>query len=287
MRAAQVKGSPGTWREVLNVKKVRLELNLNSEVEQVVLVLLLENSRYLTVTLIERRSAGRFGPCFDGGSQQIEHEHDDEHDSLTSESGLRKVGPDLRAGRSYGANPWAETVSAGGASGIDFLALTFYRVRSYTRVVRYSLEHKAKNHEKILSMAARSFREHGGDSSGIGTVMKKVGLAKGGFYRHFGSKDDLFVEAVARAFDEMGTGMLEVAKSAPQPCWGTRAETSPVFLPASDQAHTAIAAHDTPLATPQSVFVPTMAFGRALARGRRSHNPFLASSRGVCSDSVR
>ena len=65
-------------------------------------------------------------------------------------------------------------------------------------------------------MAARSFREHGGDSSGIGTVMKKVGLKKGGFYRHFKSKDDLFVEAVARAFDEMGRGMLEVAKAAPE-----------------------------------------------------------------------
>ena len=61
-------------------------LVLNSEVKQVVLVLLLvlENSRYLTVTLIERSSAGRFGPCFAAGSQQIEHEHD----SLTSESGL-------------------------------------------------------------------------------------------------------------------------------------------------------------------------------------------------------
>ena len=82
--------------------------------------------------------------------------------------------------------------------------------------MRYSLEHKAQNHEKILSMAARSFREHGGDSSGIGTVMKKVGLTKGGFYRHFESKDDLFVEAVARAFDEMGRGMVEVAKSAPE-----------------------------------------------------------------------
>jgi TetR/AcrR family transcriptional regulator, transcriptional repressor for nem operon len=82
--------------------------------------------------------------------------------------------------------------------------------------MRYSTEHKAQNHERILSMAARSFREHGGDSSGIGTVMRKVGLAKGGFYRHFKSKDDLFVEAVARAFDEMGGGMLEVAKSAPQ-----------------------------------------------------------------------
>jgi TetR/AcrR family transcriptional regulator, transcriptional repressor for nem operon len=82
--------------------------------------------------------------------------------------------------------------------------------------MRYSPEHKAQNHEKILSMAARSFREHGGDSSGIGTVMRKVGLAKGGFYRHFKSKDDLFVEAVARAFDEMGRGMSEVAKSAPE-----------------------------------------------------------------------
>jgi TetR/AcrR family transcriptional repressor of nem operon len=82
--------------------------------------------------------------------------------------------------------------------------------------MRYSPEHKAQNHEKILSMAARSFREHGGESSGIGTVMKKAGLTKGGFYRHFGSKDDLFVGAVARAFDDMGRGMLEVAKSAPE-----------------------------------------------------------------------
>ena len=65
-------------------------------------------------------------------------------------------------------------------------------------------------------MAARSFRERGGDSSGIGTVMKKVGLKKGGFYRHFKSKDDLFVEAVARALDETGRGMEEVAKSAPE-----------------------------------------------------------------------
>ena len=82
--------------------------------------------------------------------------------------------------------------------------------------MRYSLEHKARNHENILSVAARSFRERGGDNSGIGTVMKKVGMKKGGFYRHFKSKDDLFVEAVARALDETGRGMVEVAKSAPE-----------------------------------------------------------------------
>ena len=82
--------------------------------------------------------------------------------------------------------------------------------------MRYSPKHKAENREKILSMAARSFRERGGDSSGIGTVMKKVGLKKGGFYRHFKSKDDLFVEAVARALEETGRGMVEVAESAPE-----------------------------------------------------------------------
>jgi TetR/AcrR family transcriptional regulator, transcriptional repressor for nem operon len=65
-------------------------------------------------------------------------------------------------------------------------------------------------------VAARSFRELGGDTSGIGTVMKKVGLKKGGFYRHFKSKDHLFVEAVARALDETGRAMVEVAKSAPE-----------------------------------------------------------------------
>jgi len=97
------------------------------------------------------------------------------------------------------------------SSGLDSI-----RVLPYSYGMRYSLEHKAQNHEKILSVAARSFRERGGDSSGIGTVMKKVGLKKGGFYRHFKSKDDLFVAAVARALDETGRGMVEVAKSAPE-----------------------------------------------------------------------
>ena len=97
------------------------------------------------------------------------------------------------------------------------MALTVIGVRSYSLpIMRYTREHKAQNHEKILSVAARSFRERGGDSSGIGTVMKKVGLKKGGFYRHFKSKDDLFVEAVARALEETGRGMVEVAQSAPE-----------------------------------------------------------------------
>jgi TetR/AcrR family transcriptional regulator, transcriptional repressor for nem operon len=94
--------------------------------------------------------------------------------------------------------------------------LDFDCVRSYSLAMRYSLEHKARNHERILSVAARSFREHGGDTSGIGTVMNKVGLKKGGFYRHFKSKDDLFVEAVGRALTETARSMEEIAKAAPE-----------------------------------------------------------------------
>jgi AcrR family transcriptional regulator len=32
--------------------------------------------------------------------------------------------------------------------------------------------------------------------------MKELGLTKGGFYRHFESKCELYAAAVARAFDE-------------------------------------------------------------------------------------
>jgi hypothetical protein len=45
----------------------------NPEIEQVVLllVLVLEKSRYLSVTLMQRNGARRFGPCFDAQSQRF------------------------------------------------------------------------------------------------------------------------------------------------------------------------------------------------------------------------
>jgi TetR/AcrR family transcriptional repressor of nem operon len=81
--------------------------------------------------------------------------------------------------------------------------------------VRYPAKQKAETHEKILAAAARSFREHGSESNGIGQVMKELGLTKGGFYRHFESKGDLYAAAVARAFEEMGNRFVSVANAAP------------------------------------------------------------------------
>src|SRR5260370_26443387 len=82
--------------------------------------------------------------------------------------------------------------------------------------MRYPVEQKAETHEKILAAAARSFREHGSEMNGIGQVMKKLGLTKGGFYRHFESKGDLYASAVVRAFEELGDLLVAVAEAAPK-----------------------------------------------------------------------
>ena len=82
--------------------------------------------------------------------------------------------------------------------------------------MRYPAQHKAETHAKILTVAARTFRERGAEGNGIGSVMKKIGLTKGGFYRHFESRDQLYVEAVEQAFSEMAEGMVSVAEAAPK-----------------------------------------------------------------------
>jgi TetR/AcrR family transcriptional repressor of nem operon len=82
--------------------------------------------------------------------------------------------------------------------------------------MRYPVEQKAETHERILAAAARSFRAHGSEKNGIGRVMKELGLTKGGFYRHFKSKGDLYACAVARAFGEVADQMVAVAEAAPK-----------------------------------------------------------------------
>ena len=46
--------------------------------------------------------------------------------------------------------------------------------------------------------------------------MKELGLTKGGFYRHFKSKGDLYASAVARAFQEIASHAVAVAETAPK-----------------------------------------------------------------------
>ncbi|MBV8212182.1 MAG: TetR/AcrR family transcriptional regulator [Verrucomicrobia bacterium] len=63
----------------------------------------------------------------------------------------------------------------------------------------HSQTEKKSNHERIVRTAARRLREKGLETVAIADVMKEVGLTVGGFYKHFGSRDDLVVEALQAA----------------------------------------------------------------------------------------
>jgi TetR/AcrR family transcriptional repressor of nem operon len=82
--------------------------------------------------------------------------------------------------------------------------------------MRYPVEQKAETHEKIVDAAARSFREHGSEGQGLARLMKDAGLTHGGFYKHFDSKEDLYVDAIARGFQDAADRMIAGAAKAPQ-----------------------------------------------------------------------
>ena len=64
----------------------------------------------------------------------------------------------------------------------------------------YSKAQKTRTHKRIVSIASKRFREKGLAGFGIAELMKEAGLTVGGFYKHFGSRDDLVAEAVNSAF---------------------------------------------------------------------------------------
>ena len=65
--------------------------------------------------------------------------------------------------------------------------------------MRYPKEQKLETRERILTAAARLFREKGYDGVGVDAIMNEAGLTAGGFYSHFSSKESLFGEAMATA----------------------------------------------------------------------------------------
>src|SRR5713226_1204941 len=67
--------------------------------------------------------------------------------------------------------------------------------------MRVSRDKATENRERIVDTASRLFREKGFEGVGVDAIMNGAGLTHGGFYGHFGSKDDLAAEAVARALE--------------------------------------------------------------------------------------
>jgi TetR/AcrR family transcriptional repressor of nem operon len=60
-------------------------------------------------------------------------------------------------------------------------------------------DHKARTREKIVQAAAAAFRAGGVAGVRLEDVMGRAGLTHGGFYAHFGSKEELLREALEHA----------------------------------------------------------------------------------------
>ena len=70
--------------------------------------------------------------------------------------------------------------------------------------MRYPADHKQQTRERIVRAASRRFRSRGTEGAAIADLMRDLRLTHGGFYRHFGTKEDLVVEAFEAALKESG-----------------------------------------------------------------------------------
>src|SRR5215469_5339715 len=82
-------------------------------------------------------------------------------------------------------------------------------------VMRYQPGHKAEIHQKIVKDASQRVRAEGLNGAAVASVMRDTGLTHGGFYKHFGSKDDLLLESLSAAFREIVETLVRAAEEAP------------------------------------------------------------------------
>jgi TetR/AcrR family transcriptional repressor of nem operon len=82
--------------------------------------------------------------------------------------------------------------------------------------MRYSKDHKAETHERIVKNASVRLREGGAASLGVAELMKDAGLTHGGFYAHFASRDALISEAFAHAMQQTTRRWRKRTEQAPE-----------------------------------------------------------------------
>lgn len=68
----------------------------------------------------------------------------------------------------------------------------------------------AATRQRIVEVAAETFKAKGISETGVAEVMAAVGMTHGGFYRHFESKGQLVAEACATSMDVL-VGAIETA----------------------------------------------------------------------------
>jgi TetR/AcrR family transcriptional repressor of nem operon len=86
--------------------------------------------------------------------------------------------------------------------------------------MRYRPEHKVEIHKQIVKDASQRVRAEGLNGAAVSAVMQAAGLTHGGFYKHFGSKDELLLESLRDGFGEIADILAHAAEQAqPREAW--------------------------------------------------------------------
>jgi len=74
----------------------------------------------------------------------------------------------------------------------------------------HSRDEKTRSHERIVEAASELMMEGGTEAPSVAEIMSSAGLTHGGFYKHFGSRDELVAAAVASAIGASNEATREV-----------------------------------------------------------------------------
>jgi TetR/AcrR family transcriptional regulator, transcriptional repressor for nem operon len=83
--------------------------------------------------------------------------------------------------------------------------------------MRQSREEKARTHARIVDVASQRIREQGMEAPAVAEIMQSAGLTHGGFYKHFGSRDDLIAEATEKALADSDRHLHRLTDDAKDP----------------------------------------------------------------------
>jgi TetR/AcrR family transcriptional repressor of nem operon len=78
--------------------------------------------------------------------------------------------------------------------------------------LRITKQQRDENRARIVAVASTLFRENGFDGIGVAELMNNAGMTHGGFYNHFGSKEELESAACDLAFEKAIARLSAVTK---------------------------------------------------------------------------
>src|SRR5262245_46218000 len=81
--------------------------------------------------------------------------------------------------------------------------------------MRKSKNESAETRKRIVEAASAEFRRNGVEGTGLSDLMAAAGLTHGGFYKHFGSKEQVVEEAFTAASESMAEAMKRTMSASP------------------------------------------------------------------------